>query len=522
MAPRARRRRGADARRRARPGATAARQDRLAAARALAARRFGIRRLLPFQARALEAVLGGRDTLAVLPTGYGKSLIYQLPALLARRPTLVVSPLLALMADQERSLRSRGAPVVRVDGTLGAAERRAALARVRRGGRLIVLTTPETLRNAAPRSPLSTLRPALFCVDEAHCISEWGHDFRPAYLSLAEARERLGGPPVLALTATATPRVRADVAARLAMRAPRVVVAPIRRANLRLSVEPVTSASKPLRGGELLRTLPRPGIVYCATIADTDAVHRVLLRAGVACARYHGKLGKRERAEAQARFLAQRPSVMVATSAFGMGIDKRDVRYVLHWQTPGSLEQYVQEAGRAGRDGAPAHCILLWDPADLGIQQHLQQQGRATSSQVTKLVRALAAWAGERRSAGAKELALSAAVPAAVAGTLLAELRDRGALSEDRRGRFRIARGGPPLADAAREVVRRLETRRREDEERLGALTGYAATLECRGVYLARWFGEEQVVPCGLCDRCRPRERGRARGRRRPRRRERA
>ena len=336
-------------------------------------RRFGIRKLRPEQARAIKAVLDGRDTLAVLPTGYGKSLIYQVPAMLFDRPTLVASPLIALMQDQHSALRKRGVPVVRIDSTLRVAERRESLERVARGGPLIVLTTPETIESEDARAVLLASRPKLLCVDEAHCISEWGHDFRRSYLRLGDARRALKIEQVLALTATATPHVRDDIVKRLQMKKPLIVIASPHRPNLKLSAEVVPGNHKIARAGQLLRRLRRPGIVYCSTKADVDDVYGALVKARIPCARYHGGLTKDERAKALKKFMKRgRRMVMVATSAFGMGIDKPDIRYIMHFQVPGSLEQYAQEAGRAGRDGRASNCILLFAPADLKIQEHLR------------------------------------------------------------------------------------------------------------------------------------------------------
>ncbi len=348
--------------------------------RQVARSRFGIRRLRAQQAEAIKAVIAGRDTLAVLPTGYGKSLIYQVPAMLWNRPTLVASPLIALMQDQENALRKKGVPVVRLDSTVRVAQRREHLGRVSKGGRLIVLTTPETLESRDARPALIESRPQLLCIDEAHCISEWGHDFRPSYLRLADARRALKIPQVLALTATATPRVRQDIVKHLRMKDPKIVVASPHRPNLRLSAQIVPGSHKIKRAGMLLRRLRRPGIVYCATKAAVDEVHGALVLAKIPCARYHGGMKTVERNEAQQKYMKSgRRMVMVATSAFGMGIDKRDIRYIMHFEVPGSLEQYTQEAGRAGRDGRRSHCILLFDPADLKIQEflHGKKKGRS-------------------------------------------------------------------------------------------------------------------------------------------------
>src|SRR4029079_5616037 len=313
-----------------------------------------------------------------------------------------------------------GVPVVALHSRLRAAERRSAIERIKKGGRLVVLTTPETLESPTTATLFDRLRPGLFCVDEAHCISEWGHDFRPSYLRLGEARKRLGNPPALALTATATPRVREDIAARLRLRDPRVLVAPPYRENLRLTVDIVPGAEKVPAAARRIKRLQRPGIIYCATTTAVDEVGGALARASIPVTRYHGKMGAADRDAAQRQFMnPSRRLIMVATTAFGMGIDKPNIRYILHYQAPGSLEQYVQELGRAGRDGRPAHCILLFDPADLEIHEHLQAQGRPSVRHLERLEAALTAWKDEKRAPTADTLAYSAGVPARICEVLL-------------------------------------------------------------------------------------------------------
>ncbi len=472
------------------------------AARRIARERFGIDRLHAEQEAAIAAVLAGRDALVVLPTGYGKSLIYELPALSISRPTLVVSPLIALMRDQERALRRIGAPVVRIDSTLRAAARRQSLDRLRKGGTLIVLTTPETLESDEVRPALVAAQPQLLCVDEAHCISEWGHDFRPAYLRLGAEREALHIPTALALTATATPRVTGDIAYRLRLHEPLLVRAPPHRANLALAVEDASGNLKYELAGKLLRSLERPGIVYCSTTKAVDEMYAALTRAQIPVARYHGKMKAPDRAAAQRRFMKpDKRIVMVATSAFGMGIDKPNIRYVVHFQAPGSLEQYVQEAGRAGRDMKASRCILLFDPADLEIQEFLQEQSRPTGAQLRRVGRALAAWAAAGKSSTGKELAASAAVPANVAKVVCAQLEQLGLVALDAK-RWHAVASSATLLREAEDLAQRFEIQRREDARRLLLLAHYAHTEECRSVFIRRYFGEEHPPRCGTCDRC--------------------
>ena len=472
--------------------------------RRVARERFGIRSLHPEQVDAFHAALAERDTFVVLPTGYGKSLIYQVLAMLAQRPVVTLFPLIALMQDQERALLTRGIPVVRLDSTLGKRARAAALARLEQGGQLIVLTTPETLESADVRKVFETTAPALLCVDEAHCISEWGHDFRPAYLRVGLERAALGNPQILALTATATPRVQEDLMERLGMRNAAVVSAPPHRTNLRLSARVAHGNLKFVAAGKLLKRLTRPGIVYCATTKAVDEIYAALRRARIPAVRYHGKMTKTERVKAQKRFTRRGPRlVMVATTAFGMGIDKPNIRYILHYQVPGSIEQYVQEAGRAGRDGRTSECIVLYDPADLDIQKHLNERSHATFSQLRRIGHSLSAWLVNNRSAEVGDLALGAQVPVTTCRAICGQLEEAGLIERDAEKRYHARVEPEALVSGIEDLAARLDTKQRQDSRRLQAMAEYAGSDECRSVFIRKWFGEEEPPRCGHCDRCR-------------------
>jgi ATP-dependent DNA helicase RecQ len=475
----------------------------LSACRQTARRTFRIQSLRPEQESAMLAVLNGRDALVALPTGFGKSLIYQVPAMIVERPTIVVSPLIALMADQERALQRYGVPVIALHSRLRAAERRTALERLEKGGRLVILTTPETLESAATAPLFERARPALLCIDEAHCISEWGHDFRPSYLRLGDARKRLGNPPALALTATATPRVREHIAEQLRLHKPRVLVAPAHRDNLRLAVDIVPGADKFRATARRIKGLRRPGIIYCATTTAVDEVSGALGRARIPVTRYHGKMRVADRDAAQRQFMKpSRRLIMVATTAFGMGIDKPNIRYILHYQAPGSLEQYVQEIGRAGRDGHPAHCILLFDPADLAIQEHLQALSRPSVRHLERLEAALTAWTGEDRAPTADALAYSAGVPGRISEVLLSDLEEAGLIQRDEDS-ISVTVSPESFAAGVRDLVAKLKTFRFEGERRLRLVADYAQSKECRSVFIRQFFGEEHPPRCGTCDNCR-------------------
>jgi ATP-dependent DNA helicase RecQ len=332
---------------------------------------MGLDEFRPSQREAVQAALDGRDSLVVMPTGGGKSLCYQLPALASDALTVVVSPLIALIADQHQRLVAAGQRSAMLASYLGADRNRATLAEIRSGHAQILFCAPERFVSRALRAALLTREIALFVVDEAHCLSEWGHDFRPDYLRLRPVIDLLGRPPVMACTATATPRVADEIAARLELREPLIVRRGFDRPNISFDVIALAGDGAVTRKRQILLAglgdaSNRPAIVYCGTRKDTEQVGELLRDVGIAAACYHAGMDAEARNSSQRRFMEGDLDVVVATNAFGQGIDKEDIRSVWHWALPSSVEGYYQEAGRAGRDGKPAKAVLLAMRGDLG------------------------------------------------------------------------------------------------------------------------------------------------------------
>jgi ATP-dependent DNA helicase RecQ len=478
--------------------------------RRTAADTFGWTHLRPEQLEAMEHAVEGRDVLAVLPTGSGKSAIYQVPALLKEGPAVVVSPLVALQHDQREGLAERAdadaRPInaVAVNSVQRAGENRAAWEALDSGTAEYVFLAPEQLARDEVVERVRAAGPALFVVDEAHCVSEWGHDFRPDYLRLGAVIARLGHPGVIALTATAAPPVRADIVERLGLRDHREVLASFDRPELHLAVHGYADPDQ--RRAELVervtervtgRAGPGAGLVYCATRKDAVAHAEALAGRGVAVAPYHAGMKRAEREEVHERFLAGGLAVVVATSAFGMGIDKPDVRFVLHAAAPASLDAYYQEIGRAGRDGEPAVAELHHHARDFDLQRFLT----ARRPKPDALRAVLGVLAADGRARTPKEVGADSGLSPARRTAALNLLEQAGAVTTGADGRCRAT--GEPAGEAAVErAVAIAEQRREMVRSRIEMMRGYAERTDCRRRTLLGYFGEQRAEPCGNCDNC--------------------
>ncbi|WP_019137713.1 RecQ family ATP-dependent DNA helicase [Cellulomonas massiliensis] len=444
-----------------------------------------------------EALAGleEHDTLLVARSGAGKTAVYAIATLLSGRLTLVVSPLLALQRDQVRALTESGLRAASVSSLVPAARRRTALRRAADGELDVLLLAPEQLARTEVRDALADADVGLVVVDEAHCVSEWGDDFRPDYLAVEGAVAALGGPRLLALTATASPRVRAEVVERLGMRDARVLVRDADRPEIWLGVHHRPTERD--RDDEAVRVaLEEQGatLVYARTHAHAERLAAQLTDAGRACAAYHGGLPARERTRLQDDFLAGRTDVMVATSAFGMGVDRADVRLVVHAGLPPSLDAYYQEVGRAGRDGQPARAVGVVLPGESGLNAFLAARSGPRPATVDAVLGALRDGATTR-----DEVARAGHVAARTASRTLAALRDVGAAVTTADGWAPGDLGRDTALQALRE---RAERRERLERSRAEMVRSYADTTDCRRRVLLELLGETHPQRCGHCDSC--------------------
>ncbi|HEU5040793.1 MAG TPA: ATP-dependent DNA helicase RecQ [Gemmatimonadales bacterium] len=455
-------------------------------------RSFGLADFRPGQLLAARAVLEGRDLVAVMPTGAGKSLCFQLPALLLDGVTVVVSPLIALMKDQVDGLRARGLAAAALHSGLPPAERQAAEAALAAGRLKLLYIAPERLGSPGFRQNLRRAQVARLVVDEAHCISQWGHDFRPDYRRLAGLRAELDV-PAAAFTATATPDVRKDIAAQLGLRDPLELVTGFERPNLTLAVEPCRGREeKALALDRLVADLGTPGIVYAATRKSVELWAAYLAERGLRTARYHAGMTDEERSRAQEDFLAGREEVIVATNAFGMGVDKADIRFVAHVEIPGSVEAYYQEAGRAGRDGAPSRCTLLFSPADVRTQEFFLAGANPSSAVFRRVWRLLGEGAPDEQIEDRTGGDAAHSMASATAARLLRRAVESGDAIP--------GQGDPPVDMRARAIKARL------DRERLDTVVRYAFSRGCRTRFVYDYFAGAArggAAPhCGVCDVC--------------------
>ena len=450
---------------------------------------FGHEELRPGQDRAVRALLAGNDALVVMPTGAGKSLTYQLPGVLLDGVTLVVSPLLALQQDQIDGLAEcQGRRAARISSAESETAHQQTLEQAARGELDFLFMSPEQLARDEVSDRLAAVEVGLVAIDEAHCVSSWGHDFRPDYFRLGDLIDRIGRPPVIALTATAALPVRDDIADRLRLREPVTIVQGLARENIHLSVRRcLTERDQAQRVLEAVTSSVGQGIVYVRTRRAAEEYADALATAGLRTDAYHAGLGKRARAAAHERFSGGDLDVIVATSAFGMGVDKPDIRYVVHAHVPESLDSYYQEIGRAGRDGEPASATLFYRPEDLALSKFFTG-GVPDVDDVLSVVEALGPATADvaDRAAVAEATGLSARR----VGRLLNLLDEVAG-----------ARGGAAAAWAAA-AVERAEAHRQLAASRIEMMRGYAETQQCRRSFLLGYFGEDVDDLCGACDTC--------------------
>ncbi|MBD2021767.1 RecQ family ATP-dependent DNA helicase [Leptolyngbya sp. FACHB-36] len=463
---------------------------------------FGYDHLRPGQEGAIQAVLSGHDTLAVMPTGSGKSAIYQIVAMQIPGCTIVVSPLIALQADQVETIQQQEwGRAALVNSTSKPSDRQQAFDEFRAGELEFLFLAPEQFSNEETLEHLKAAKPSLFVVDEAHCISEWGHDFRPDYLRLGTVIEALGHPAVLALTATAAPPVRQEILDRLGMRNERVIVQGFDRPNLFLSVDRFEDSAEKLDAlVQRVVKADKPGIVYAATRKRAEEITQALSDRMIRATFYHAGLNRTQREQAQTAFMTDEVEVIVATTAFGMGIDKPNVRFVFHYDISDSIDSYYQEIGRGGRDGEPAKATLFYNSEDLNLRRFFAGGGQVDEDQVMQVAIAVQ---GAEQPLNPKDLRQATDLSQSKIATALSRLEDVGMVETLPTGEVVLPEELPDnLMDAVTDAVQMQERYQQMVRSRLEMMRGYAEVRDCRREYLLNYFGEKIAKPCGNCDNC--------------------
>lgn len=473
-------------------------------------RYFGFSTFREGQGEIIASILQGSDTLVIMPTGGGKSLCYQLPALVLPGVTLVVSPLIALMKDQVDSLRQKNIPADFINSTLSAKEQRERIQAMRDGSLKLVYVAPERFRSPSFFDALREVSVSLFAIDEAHCISQWGHDFRPDYYKIGSVLAKLDRPQVVALTATASPAVRSDILRALHLENAEVFVAGFSRPNLSLKVCHTSTESEKFETLRALIARRRTGIVYCATRKKVDLVSERLKSWKVSHVSYHGGMDESARTRAQERFLDGSVDVVVATNAFGMGIDRSDLRFIAHFEIPGSIEAYYQEVGRAGRDGLPSECELYFCHPDVRVQEFFIDGSNPGYDMIVMVWNTLRRLASSAQTVESSVADLALLIPGCkndmTVSNSLTILGRHGYLERyDIPGS--LLRGTRLLRPEVRghelEIDRTaLEAKEKVDRDRLRLMIDFAYSRECRQRFILRALGEHHSERCGVCDIC--------------------